>query len=688
MLSGGRDPLVGRPYREPRAGLNPAPTRNPARDYRYLVALSIAGVACGYDRADRWDDLRPAALTACDEGEVRCSSNVERCMALPSGGTGWTVLDDCASQGKVCAPSLQACATCIPDQRSCNGQDVMVCSSDGSALELVNNCEGLEGVACRSGACVDLCDAARENKSNVGCEYWAVDLDNANINATKNAAAQQYAIVVSNPQPDLPADIVIEQDDGAPGDAENPTLAAVASVPPGNLRVFKLGPREVDGSPPGEFDTGAGTALTRAGFRIRSSVPVVAFQFNPLDNVNVFSNDASLLKPVEAVTYSPGRVEPQYLVIGWPQTIANTDDPETNFNPADPIDLRAFMTVVGTRPDTQVRVTSSTRVIPGDGIAETPPGGTLSFTLQPFDVLNLETGGFNADFTGSLVEADQPVLVFSGGEASDAPYFDKISNRFCCADHLEEQIDPMRTAGTRFFAAHAPNRSRAVSEAGAPLIGVVEEPEFFRVMAVGDEGPIRITTSLPAPDGELTLPGRGAYLDLIAYRDFMLEADGPVMLASVQASQDAAGVKRGLPGGDPSLIVIPPIEQFRSDYVFLTPDKYAFDFVVIVAAPDTQVRIDGRDVTELGCIRDAADGLTEAERGSDVPPAWVYRCQLSFPVVLPDAPEANNVLPGIQNDGVHRIEADDTVLALVYGFDNYVSYGYAAGTQLEALILK
>ena len=34
---------------------------------------------------------------------------------------------------------------------------------------------------------------------------------------------------------------------------------------------------------------------------MRSSVPVVAYQFNPLENVNVFSNDASLLKPAEAL---------------------------------------------------------------------------------------------------------------------------------------------------------------------------------------------------------------------------------------------------------------------------------------------------------------------------------------------------------------------------------------------------
>lgn len=651
-----------------------------------IATAGLLSVGCGYDRADRWDNLRPTALKACQEGDVRCSANLEVCRSNTVGGTAWSLLEDCVSRGQVCAPTLLACTQCLPDQRSCDGQDVMACAPDGSQRQRVDTCEG-DGVACRSGACAHLCTEAQRNKSNVGCEYWGVDLDNANINATSNAAAQQYAIVVSNPQPDLAAQVVIEQDDGTSGMPSAPTLVGEAVIAPGNLRVFKLGPREVDGSPPGEFDTGDGTALTRAGFRVRSSVPVVAYQFNPLDNVNVFSNDASLLKPVEAVSYSPGRVEAQYLVLGWPQTIAHTDDPETNFNPADPIDLRAYMTVVGTRDDTRVRITSSTRVIPGDGIPETPPGGTLEVTLQPFEVLNLETGGFNADFTGSLVEADGPVLVFSGSEASDAPYFERLSDRFCCADHLEEQLDPMRTAGRRFFAPHAPNRSRAVSQAGASLIGVVDEPEFFRVLAVGED-PIRITTTLPSPDDELTLPGRGAYLDLVAFHDFMLEADGPVMLASVQASQDAAGVRRGLPGGDPSLIIIPPIEQYRSDYVFLTPDKYAFDFVSIVAAPETVVRLDGTEVGEYGCERAPADGLTPEDRESPVPPAWVYRCQLSFPVVLPEQEPPNNVLPGVQNDGVHRIDASDTVLALVYGFDNYVSYGYAAGTQLTTLILK
>src|SRR5690606_38495873 len=103
----------------------------------------------------------------------------------------------------------------------------------------------------------------------------------------------------------------------APGSDNAPQQLVSQRIPPLGLHVFPLGPREVDGSPPGEYNTGTHSALTRAAYRVRSSVPVVAYQFNPLDNVDVFSNDASLLKPVEALTDSGDGLRPAYVVLGW-----------------------------------------------------------------------------------------------------------------------------------------------------------------------------------------------------------------------------------------------------------------------------------------------------------------------------------------------------------------------------------
>ncbi len=658
--------------------------------------LSLAGLAafaaqasCGFDRSDRYatDDV---AVALCVEGALRCTDALERCeRGARRGDETWRRVDDCTARGQVCAPELLACAPCQPGASRCEAGQVLRCAADGSAFHVAETCDATAGRVCRIGRCTHLCTLATIERSNVGCEYWAADLDNAMIDDSLNAAAQQFAVVVSNPQPDVAARVTIEIDDGPPrpqpregiARTENaPITVATADIPPLNLRVFKLGPREVDGSPPGTYNRGTHTALSRKAYRVTSQVPVVAYQFNPLENVNVFSNDASLLKPVEALTYTPGEMSAAYVVLGWPQTIASSDDPNTNFNPADPIDLRAFLTIVATRPDTRVRVQTTTAIVGGGPIPATPAGGVVEAVLDPFDVLNLETGGFNADFTGSLIDADQPIVVFSGSEASDAPFFQKLQDRRCCADHLEEQLDPVRTAGKRFAITRGASRTEALVGAGATL-GVIDEPDYFRIVAATDAG-ARITTTLSGALSQLELKRRGDFLDLTATRDFMLESDHPIMLGNVSPSQRAAGISRGLPGGDPSFLVVPPIEQFRASYVFLTPDKYSFDFLRIIAPPDTTIVFDGRPLEELGgCATAPADGLAPEQRKSEAPPLVVHRCQLSFPKVKTIGGSVV-IEPGVQNDGVHRIDADRRIGVLVDGFDSFVSYAYAAGTEL------
>ncbi|MGC4094768.1 MAG: IgGFc-binding protein [Polyangiaceae bacterium] len=654
---------------------------------RPIEAIATLGLAACitsgcFERGERWYIQETAGCTA---GTQRCRDNqLEQCVQVAD-KSAWQLESDCATVGQVCSATLLACSACTPGAKRCNGQVALGCGADGRAFETLATCDPKQGEACRSGACVNLCADAHNRRSNVGCEYWAADLDNARISASSNAAAQQFAVVLSNPQPDVSADIVIEQDDSAPGEPGQVLEVARATIPPFSLRVFKLGPREVDGSAPGTFDTGTGTALSRTAYRVRSKFPLVAYQFNPLENVNVFSNDASLLKPLEAVAPDNDAMTDAYVVLSWPQTIAVTDDPRTNFSSSDPINLRAFLTVVGTRPDTHVRVTTSTRVIPGGPVAETAAGGAIEATLDPFDVLNLETGDFNADFSGSLVAADGPVIVFTGSEASDAPSFPDLSKRRCCADHLEEQLDPIRTAGRSYIGTVSPNRARAVVEAGAKL-EVIEQPEYFRVIAATSAG-ARITTTLDGETAHFVLPEKASFVDLVSSNHFALVSDAPVMMTSVSPSQEAANIMRGIPGGDPSLLVIPPIEQFRSTYVFLTPDKYSFDFVRIIAPPEAEIVFDGEPLVDrTGCTLSAIP----APPGSSNPAAslalsWaVYSCQLSFPRI--DASGMSALQPGLQDDGVHRLTASKPVGVLVDGFDAFVSYAYAGGTELQFIV--
>ncbi|MEO8918297.1 MAG: IgGFc-binding protein [Polyangiaceae bacterium] len=601
----------------------------------------------------------------------------------------WQPTADCSSRGLVCSRTLGACSACEPNGNTCSGQTVMRCDSTGAVATPSETCDTKARQVCREGSCVSLCSQASLRRSNVGCEYFAVDLDNAKIDDTLNAAAQQFAVVVSNPQPDVSTDITIEQDDTEPGADNAPTTIATATIPPLSLRVFPLGPREVDGSPAGEFNTGTNTAWTRHAYRIRSTFPVVAYQFNPLENVNVFSNDASLLKPTEALSPNGTDLALAYVALGWPQTIANSSDPDTNFSPQNPVSLRAFLTLVGTAPHTHVRVDSSTRILGGGLVPPTEKGGTLDLYLDTFDVLNLETDDFNADFTGSVISSSASLVVFTGSEASDAPDFSKLSDRKCCADHLEEQLDPIRTAGQSFVATVSPSRTVAVMNAGA-AVGPAEQNEYFRVIATTDAG-ANVSTSLTGEFQTFRLPHLGSFVTIPSAHHFTLNSDAPVMLSSVSPSQQDANVPSGLPGGDPSLTLVPPIEQFRSSYVFLTPDKYNFDFIRIIAPRDATVLLDGQSVAQIdGCVPADADGITNSALRSVVGPSpfVVYSCQLSFPVIDPNKLAPFNISAGIQNDGVHRVDATAKVGVLVDGFDSYVSYAYAAGTELEVIVPK
>jgi len=623
----------------------------------------------------------------CDPGVYRCESNTAlRCV---SNGTGYVVTTDCASKGLIC--TTKGCLFCDPGATSCKGADVMKCNEAGSAYEAkpVRSCDAKKGMICSANTCINACKLAISNRSYVGCEYWAADLDNAVV-SSGNAASQQFALVLSNPS-SLAADVTVSVNEASPGQAVKLKEVTKRTVKPNDLEIILLPSREVDGSPAGQYDSGGGSALTSNAYKIVSSAPIIAYQFNPLSNAGVFSNDASLLVPATALTTDSSESGASYLVMGWPQTIATTKNPKTNFG----VDLRAFLTIVGTREKTSVKVTLSTAIIADkDGkVKAAKKGDTISYTLGPYDVLNLETGDFAADFTGTRVNADRPVVVFSGSEASDVPDFQDLTTRKCCADHLEHQLFPTTTLGRSFIALKTPSRTEALSKAGATVTVNKKEKEYFRILSAGEF--VKVTTNLDSPFTYFSVANR-KYAQLTVDRDFTIQASGPVVTGQFVAGQDEAGIPSTLPGGDPSFILLPPVEQFRKEYLFLTPNKYAFDFVLIAAPRGASVSLDGRAL-KAGCdtatgkkICCAKSNVGSVRRSGEKTDTYyeAYKCQLSFPIVQSGSVPPDNLLDGLQNDGVHSLKSNVPVGVVVYGFDAYVSYGYPGGTDLALINLK
>ncbi|MCA9583526.1 MAG: hypothetical protein KC416_17125, partial [Myxococcales bacterium] len=270
----------------------------------------------------------------------------------PIGEVGLKVVtEDCDLENLLCVVE-GGCLVCSPKGQGCDPDgNVATCNDDGSAWIVDKECPPEDGLVCHKGRCVDPCEVADDLRSYVGCEFFTADLDNASLDSGADASAQQYAVVVSNPNP-VAAEVVVEINEGAPGAAPKVKELMRVQVGPGDLEVFELPRREVDGSssneqclgpedtcPVGEqcfcsgpmdnpFCTcrlsmatdgkndGTHSALTAQAFRVTSNWPIVAYQFNPLENVGVFSNDASLLLPTSALGTA-------YTVVSWPQTIAN-----------------------------------------------------------------------------------------------------------------------------------------------------------------------------------------------------------------------------------------------------------------------------------------------------------------------------------------------------------------------------
>ena len=642
------------------------------------IALGALSVACSaLLGACAGPGLSDDAI--CDPGANRCSEN--RYQVCGDRGEAWVERQNCSDTSEICIPST-GCRVCSPNSRSCDGFDIVRCNPDGTDSDVVATCSGDDGDVCDNGECINACQLSAQSRDYEGCEYWAVDLDNAVVADQGAASAQQFSVVLSNAS-DINAEVDVEIF-CTEADAMNPAIgctvgefAAVKEnirITPGGLAIVDLDPRELDGSSAPNLNDGPGTFRSMGAYRVTSSAPLIAYQFNPLENVNVFSNDASLLLPSSAL-------DDQYLVLGWPQTLALTGDPLTNGT----IDLRAFLTIVATADNTRVVVRLTTDILGGADIPASLAGDELVIEMSRGEVINLETDGFNADFTGTEVLSngtDNPIAVFVGSEASDSPFFNSFLERSCCADHLEQQVFPERTYGSSFIAVKSPSRSLYVERAGWDVGVVPDEPEFFRVMATTED--TRVYTNLPPPYDRIALQ-RGESQLIETERDFTIRANAPIAVAQVPGSQRTTGIPSTLPGGerppggDPSLILLPPIEQWRSRYLFLVPNKYAFDFLLLAAPMGTEILYDGLPLGDViaGCEYEIVGSLGE---GSEAIEYQAIRCPLSDP-----GPNGT----GFQDDGVHTLEAvgGTTFGLVVWGWDSFVSYGYPGGANLGLINL-
>ena len=602
-----------------------------------LVSLSIAAACGGAGGTDTDSDGAGAAGSGNGAGGTSgkscgtCFGNSFK-PCNPDGTPGESITCEAS-----CVENV-GCTACVPGKETCVGNEIHVCNADATPGEVKETCGS--GSVCSEGKCKSACEAIGDQPSNVGCEFWAVDLDQQD--AGNDPASMPWGVVLSNAG-DEPAHYTVEINEAAVGQPIATKIVAEGNIAANDLVQLKLPTRELDcGTKPNDYMS-PGTCLSSRAFRITSSAPIVAYQFNVFENA--FSNDASLLLPSTAL----GLV---YRAVGWP-----AGHPALVQLPGLPkIIDRSYVTIVGTRANTKVRVKPSWRIKGNPPIAKTNPGGTIEATLGPFDVLNLETDDASlqeatnpatTDLSGTVVTADQPVAVWSGVESTSAGVPDDAPKApgwemgdTCCLDHLEDQMMPMESLGKRYVITRSPVRST----------GGYVEPDLVRFVGAGATAVVK--TNLAPPYDYFTI-NPGQVLTTWTQKDFVLESDQPLYVGQVLVSnQYLAGAYKG----DPSLTVFPPAEQQRAEYVILTPGGWAESWVVISAEVGSKVVMDGTETSicetnEAGTL----GGKTYESR----------RCKVK--------------------QGVHRLSGDRAFGIVAYGYGNAGSYAFAGGADVKKI---
>lgn len=502
---------------------------------------------------------------------------------------------------EICDP-IHGCVVCPADQLYCGGpaeNDIYRCNGEGTGGTFVEACPTDQ--VCSNGACKTPCEAALDKPSNVGCDFWAADLDNESSNIggiSSDAAAQQFSIIVANNNT-YPITVTVRKNAARVGQPLDERAVVSTTVGPRVAQRIDLPQREVDGAmgQNGAYtaNSGSGTFVSPHAYHVLTTGPAVVYQFNPI--VQQFSNDASTLIPIQALGTD-------YIGVGFqtanPCGIAALPQPS--------IPDHGAITIIAPHDDTTVTVTASHPIMASGGdsgfaIPETPKGGTITFTMGRYTVVNLETlqpvgdvltcanavnGGQNGDLTGTYVKADKPVVVFMANErglgfggATNIDYipgWDDQTDDVCCTEHMEEQLLPVSALGREFAIPRSPIRSTHATWV---------EQDIFRV--VGSVDGTIVKTNLPPPHDQLTVNAREQQT-FMANRGFTLSADKPVQVAQYLVPQQF--VKEGFLG-DPSQLTIPAAEQHRKDYVFLVPATWQKNYAVIAKPADAKIKIDG-----------------------------------------------------------------------------------------------
>ena len=244
------------------------------------------------------------------------------------------------------------------------------------------------------------------------------------------------------------------------------------------------------------------------------------------------------------------------------------------------------------------------------------------------------------DLTGTRVVSNKPISFYSGNDCTQVPH-----GRGAC-DHLTEQFPSTTRWGSSFLS--------------APLFGR-QGGDIYRVVASQPSTNVTFTCSTDPQPEPIMLTSPGDWEEIETGNDSFcaIKSNNPVLLVQYMLGY---AVDRII--GDPSLMMVPAIEQYTNNYVFpkvsgfdlnaltvfVTPEYYQPDMIYI-----DDVSQEGANWTIINCTDNSICGYATYADWS----AGTHRLY-------------------------HRNESA-RIGALVYGGSRIISYAYQGGLHSKGM---
>ncbi len=514
------------------------------------------------------------------------------------------------------------------------------CSADlHSILDQNNNvvqqCPPDQG--CGASGCVPACQAAQENQSTIGCDYYAVAPD-----AIPEAQGGCFAAYIANTW-GVPITITADYN----GQQINMANAAritsgkgsgltFSQLPNGQLPanqvaiVFLSQSSTPDiacpaGVTPGiAQDSAAHGTMVGKAFHITTSAPIAAYDIYPFGGSLSYAASATLLLPSTAWANNYVAVAP-----------FEKDQIVSNAQPS--------LEITAQQNGTTVTISPTVAIVGGTGVAATAKNTPHTYNLNKGDVLQFTQ---DEELTGSPIQSNYPVGVWAAATCLNID----VSDTACDVAH--QQFPPVQARGHEYVAVRYRNRSTD------------EESVPWRVVGAVDGTSLSYQPS--PPSGAPLTTGFGKLSQFWDPGPFVIQSQDdqhPFYLSAHMTGEDhapAAGT------GDPEFVNVIPPQEFLASYIFFTDVTYANTNLVVVRKDYGQGYA---DVT-----LDCAGVLT----------GWQPISGTKYEYTRTDI-SLNGTAVGKCDNGLHTISSPLPFGLTVWAWDQYVSYAYPAGASVQAI---